>query len=49
MAPLPADSLWYGPLIDQLFVGAWSFHPMKAPLELWIDDLVVDTAPVACP
>ena len=49
VAPLPADSLWYGPLIDQLFVGAWSFHPMKAPLELWIDDLVVDTAPVACP
>ncbi|MCA9705635.1 MAG: hypothetical protein KDK70_07300 [Myxococcales bacterium] len=49
VAPVPGDSLWYGPEIDQLFVGTWSFHPMQAPLEVWIDDLVVDTAPVACP
>lgn len=49
VAPVAGDSLWYGPEIDQMFVGTWSFHPMQAPLEVWIDDLVVDTAPVACP
>jgi len=46
--PLPNDSTWWGPLIDTMFVGTWSFHPMNAPLEVWIDDLVVDTVPVAC-
>lgn len=49
VSPVAGDSLWYGPEIDTMFVGTWSFHPMDAPLELWIDDLVVDTAPVACP
>ena len=47
--PAPSDSVWWGPEIDSLFVGTWSFHPMNAPLEVWIDDLVVDTVPVACP
>ena len=46
---VPGDSPWYGPAITQLFVGAWSFHPMDAPLDVWIDDVVVDTKPVACP
>lgn len=49
VSPVPGDSPWYGPLVDTLFVGAWSFHPMEAPLEVWIDDLVVGSAPVACP
>jgi len=49
VAPTPVDSPWYGPSITQLFVGAWSFHAMKAPLDVWIDDLVVDTKPVSCP
>jgi hypothetical protein len=46
---VPDDSPWYGPAVDEIYVGAWSFHPMDAPLEVWIDDLVVDTKPVACP
>ncbi|HTJ83848.1 MAG TPA: hypothetical protein VL400_19150 [Polyangiaceae bacterium] len=45
---VPDDSPWYGPAIDTLYVGAWSFHDMDAPLEVWIDDLVVDTKPVSC-
>jgi hypothetical protein len=49
VAPTPGDATWWGPEIDALFVGGWSFHPMDAPLELWIDDLIVDTAPVTCP
>ncbi len=49
VAPTPVGSPWYGPAITQLFVGAWSFHAMNAPLDVWIDDLVVDTKPVACP
>lgn len=49
VSPVPGDSLWYGPEIDTMFVGTWSFHPMDAPLEMWIDDLVVDTAPLTCP
>jgi hypothetical protein len=49
VAPTSVTSPWYGPAITQLFVGAWSFHPMNAPLDVWIDDLVVDTKPVTCP
>ncbi len=47
--PTPTDDPWYGPAVTDLFVGAWSFHPMNAPLDVWIDDLVVDTGPIACP
>jgi hypothetical protein len=47
--PAPSDSVWYGPAIESLFVGTWSFHEMNAPLEVWIDDLIVDSVPVACP
>lgn len=46
---VPGDSAWYGPEVDQIYVGAWSFHDMVSPLEVWIDDLVVDTKPVPCP
>lgn len=46
--PTDVASPWYGPAITQLYAGAWSFHPMNAPLDVWIDDLVVDTKPVAC-
>jgi hypothetical protein len=49
VAPTSATSPWYGPTVTQLFVGAWSFHPMNAPLDVWIDDVVVDTKPVSCP
>jgi hypothetical protein len=47
--PTNVSDPWYGPAIDQIFVGAWSFHPMNDPLDVWIDDLVVDTKPVPCP
>lgn len=46
---VPGTSPWYGPAIDSFFTGAWSFHPMNSPLDVWIDDVVVDTSPVACP
>ena len=46
---VPDDTPWYGPAVEQIYVGAWSFHPMDGPLEVWIDDLIVDTAPVPCP
>lgn len=46
---VPDDSAWYGPAIDEIYLGAWSFHPMVGPLEVWIDDLVLDTSPVSCP
>ncbi len=49
VAPTSVTDPWYGPSITQLFVGAWSFHPMNADLDVWIDDLVVDTKPVTCP
>jgi hypothetical protein len=49
VAPTAVTSPWYGPSIAQLYVGAWSFHAMNAPLDVWIDDLVVDTKPVSCP
>ena len=47
--PTVVTDPWYGPAVTQLFVGAWSFHAMNAPLDVWIDDLVVDTKPVLCP
>jgi hypothetical protein len=46
---VPDDSSWFGPAVEEIYVGAWSFHPMEAPLDVWIDDLVVDTSPVPCP
>jgi hypothetical protein len=49
VAPTAVTSPWYGPTVTQLYAGAWSFHPMNAPLDVWIDDVVVDTKPVTCP
>jgi hypothetical protein len=49
VAPTSVTSPWYGPAIESLFTGAYSFHAMNDPLDVWIDDLVVDTKPVSCP
>lgn len=46
---VPGNTPWYGPSFNQFYLGAISFHPMSGPLDVWFDDLVVDTAPVACP
>jgi hypothetical protein len=45
----PGNSPWIGPLFDEFYVGALSFHAMTRPLDLWIDDVVLDTSPVNCP
>ncbi|MEZ4398618.1 MAG: hypothetical protein R3B06_01270 [Kofleriaceae bacterium] len=45
----PGDTPWYGPSFERLYLGAVSFHPMSGPLDVWYDDLIVDTVPVACP
>lgn len=45
---VPGDSPWYGPMVDQIYVGAYSFHPMVSPLDVWIDDVIVDSKPVPC-
>lgn len=45
----PANSPWYGPAFSEFYVGAMSFHPMTAPMDLWIDDVAVDTVPLSCP
>jgi hypothetical protein len=45
----PPQTPWYGPRFDEFYVGAWSWHPMSAPMELWIDDVVLDDQPVSCP
>jgi len=44
----PAATPWYGPAFDRFYLGALSFHPMSGPLDVWFDDLVVDTQPVDC-
>jgi hypothetical protein len=49
VAPTAVTDPWYGPVVSQIFAGAWSFHPMNAPLDVWLDDVVVDTKPVSCP
>ena len=46
---VPGTTPWYGPSFDSFYIGALSFHPMSGPLDIWFDDLVVDTAPVTCP
>jgi hypothetical protein len=46
---VPGNTPWYGPSFDRFYLGAMSFHPMSGPLDVWFDDLVVDTAPVLCP
>ncbi len=45
----PGTTPWYGPSFSQFYLGAMSFHNMSGPLDVWFDDLVVDTAPVTCP
>jgi hypothetical protein len=45
----PPQTPWYGPRFDEFYIGAWSWHPMTAPLEFWVDDLVLDDQPVSCP
>jgi hypothetical protein len=42
------DAPWYGPSFDEFYVGALSFHKMSAALDMWIDDVVLDTNPVNC-
>jgi hypothetical protein len=49
VAPTSVTSPWYGPAVESLFAGAFSFHAMNDPLDVWIDDLVIDTKPVSCP
>ena len=49
VAPTVGTSPWYGPIVTQLYTGARSFHDMDAPLDVWIDDLVVDTKSISCP
>lgn len=44
----PGTTPWYGPAFDRFYLGALSFHPMSGPLDVWFDDLVVDTQPVEC-
>lgn len=43
------DTPWYGPSMDQFYVGAWSFHELNGDLDVWIDDVLLDDAPIACP
>jgi len=45
---VPGTTPWYGPDFDRFYLGAVSFHAMSGPLDVWFDDLVVDTAPVRC-
>jgi hypothetical protein len=49
VAPTPIDAPWYGPVFSELYIGALSFDAMDSPLDVWIDDLVLDTKPVTCP
>jgi hypothetical protein len=44
-----ATTPWSGPAFDRFYLGAMSFHAMSGPLDIWFDDLVVDTSPVLCP
>jgi hypothetical protein len=44
----PGTTPWYGPAFDRFYLGALSFHDMSGPLDVWFDDLVVDTQPVEC-
>ncbi len=45
----PPNQSWWGPDFSQFYMGALSFHPMSGPLDLWVDDLIVDTNPISCP
>lgn len=45
----PAMSPWTGPVFSEFYVGAMSFHAMTGPMDLWIDDVAVDTVPLSCP
>lgn len=44
----PAGGLWQAPVFDKLMLG-WYSQPFTAPVELWIDDVVVGTEKIGCP
>jgi hypothetical protein len=44
-----SNTPWYGPQSSSFYIGADSFHPMDGDLDLWIDDVIVDTKTVPCP
>jgi hypothetical protein len=46
---VPGNTPWSGPMFSNFYVGAMSFHPMSGPLDVWIDDVIVDTSAPSCP
>lgn len=44
----PADYVWDAPDVNKIFVG-WESYQTDAPRNLWIDDVAIDTKPIACP
>ncbi|MEA2698377.1 MAG: hypothetical protein QOI66_2648 [Myxococcales bacterium] len=44
----PADGLWHAPTFDKLFLGFFA-HPFNVAIDVFIDDVVISTAPIGCP
>jgi hypothetical protein len=44
----PADGMWHAPTFDKLFLGFFA-HPFSAAIDVFIDDVVISTAPIGCP
>ncbi len=44
----PADYLWDAPDVSKMLVG-WESYQTDEPRTIWIDDVVIDSKPIACP
>ena len=39
---------WAAPVFDSLRLG-WTNKQASPPIEAWIDDIAIDSKPIACP
>jgi hypothetical protein len=44
----PADYVWDAPAVSKMLFG-WESYQTDETRTIWIDDVVIDTKPVACP
>jgi hypothetical protein len=44
----PTGGVWQAPVFNKLMLG-WYAQPFNAPIELWLDDVVIGTERIGCP
>ena len=42
-------SEWLAPTFTTVQPGWWNYQPSPIPVEMWLDDVALDTRPITCP